>query len=94
MEQDRVRCVIVAGLRSAFEKGLVSHQPNGAWGVELVGACGLRDLDPHRSLSLAAQSDDGASFMGRAVCLNLAGVDPSDGRLDLGGACELRRIGG
>ena len=46
------------------------------------------------ALPLAAQSDDGAWFMGRVVCLNLAGVDPSDGRLDLGGACEQRTIGG
>jgi hypothetical protein len=94
MEQHRVRCVVLAGRRSGFEEGPLSHQPNGAWGVELVGACGLRDLDPRRSLLLAAESDDGAWFMGRVVCLNLTGVDPSDGRLDLGGACELRTIGG
>ena len=90
MKQHRLKHVVLGGRRCGFEEALLWHQPDATWGVELAGVAGLRDLIPNRSVSLAAQSEDGTRFMGQVMVLSLGELDLSDGRLHLSGVDRLR----
>ena len=92
MTRYRLRRVVLAGHRPGFEEGLLWQRPDGAWGVELTGVAGLRDVTPNRPVSIAAQSESGVWFMGRVVVVRLGDLDPSDSRLHLSGVDELRTL--
>ncbi len=93
MMQHRVLQVVFRGAQCRFADALIWCQPDGAWGVELAGVVELAGLIPNRSVSLAAQLEDGRWFTGPVMTLSFGEINISEGRLHLSGIGPLERTG-